>query len=199
MSNAPPRPRHIVLVSLLFEGALGILALGLGWLVNCFPLAEIGWNARAAGLGVAASLPPLAVFLLCHHFPLGPLRRIRQIVDQMLLPLFAECRLVDLALISLVAGLGEELFFRGVIQDGMAARVGVWPAIAVASVLFGLAHPITTTYAVVAGLIGVYLGWLRVEADNLLVPIVAHAAYDFLALAYLVKIRRRRVGGEQPV
>ncbi|MHB1035789.1 MAG: CPBP family intramembrane glutamic endopeptidase [Pirellulales bacterium] len=198
MPHDPPRPRHIVMVSLVFEGALGVLALGLGWLLNCPPFAQVDWNAAAAGLGILASLPPLLVFLLCHHFPVGPFRQMKQIVDEMLLPLFEECSLLNLALISLVAGLGEELFFRGVIQDGMAARVGVWPAIAVAAVLFGLAHPITTTYAVVAGLIGVYLGWIRVESDNLLVPIVAHAAYDFLALAYLVKIRRRQPGGEQP-
>ena len=37
-----------------------------------------------------------------------------------------------------------------------------------------------------AGLIGIYLGWLLAATDNLLVPIVAHAAYDFLALVYLL-------------
>jgi membrane protease YdiL (CAAX protease family) len=52
--------------------------------------------------------------------------------------------------------------------------------------VFGLAHPISTTYAVLASLIGIYLGFLFVATDNLLVPIVTHAAYDFLALVYLL-------------
>ena len=62
-----------------------------------------------------------------------------------------------------------------------------------ASVLFGLAHPITPAYAVLAAMIGVYLGWLWLAFDkNLLVPITAHALYDFLALIYLVRTRGRR-------
>ena len=32
-----------------------------------------------------------------------------------------------------------------------------------------------------------YLGWLWLASDNLLVPIVTHAAYDFAALVYLLR------------
>ena len=53
--------------------------------------------------------------------------------------------------------------------------------------LFGLAHPITPFYAILAGLIGVYFGWLMIASENLLVPVVAHGAYDFVALIYLVR------------
>jgi len=59
----------------------------------------------------------------------------------------------------------------------------------IASVLFGLFHPITPTYAALAAAIGLYLGWLWLACGNLLTPIVTHALYDFLALAYLVKLR----------
>ncbi|MFC1597814.1 lysostaphin resistance A-like protein, partial [Planctomycetota bacterium] len=61
--------------------------------------------------------------------------------------------------------------------------------LAVAAILFGLAHPITPGYVLLAGLMGLYLGWLQITCGNLLVPIMAHAVYDFLALVYLVKIR----------
>jgi membrane protease YdiL (CAAX protease family) len=53
-------------------------------------------------------------------------------------------------------------------------------------VLFGLLHPITPTYAVLAALMGAYLGGVWLASGNLLVPIVAHALYDFIALAYLL-------------
>jgi hypothetical protein len=69
----------------------------------------------------------------------------------------------------------------------------VWIGLAVAALLFGLAHFITPTYAVLAGTMGLYLGWLWIDTGNLLVPITAHAVYDFLALAYLAKIRPGRV------
>jgi len=59
-----------------------------------------------------------------------------------------------------------------------------------ASALFGLAHAITSTYAILAGLIGAYLGWLWLATDNLLTPTVAHAAYDLVALWYLLRAAR---------
>ena len=113
----------------------------------------------------------------------------------MLVPLFRECRLLDLAVISALAGLGEEMLFRGVVQQAVADWVdgerGIWVGLALAALLFGLVHMITPTYAVLAGLIGLYLGWIWIATDrNLLVPIVTHAAYDFLALVYLVKVRK---------
>ena len=71
-----------------------------------------------------------------------------------------ECTVADLALISLLAGLGEELLFRGLIQDGLVGWLGPWPALVLTSVLFGLMHPITPGYAVLATLAGAYLGWV---------------------------------------
>jgi membrane protease YdiL (CAAX protease family) len=56
--------------------------------------------------------------------------------------------------------------------------------------LFGLLHFITPSYALFAGLTGLYLGGLWILTRNLLVPITAHGAYDFLALVYLTRVRR---------
>jgi membrane protease YdiL (CAAX protease family) len=36
---------------------------------------------------------------------------------------------------------------------------------------------------------GAYLGWLYVGSGNLLVPILVHALYDFVALAFVVSDR----------
>ena len=109
-------------------------------------------------------------------------------VRELVVPLFRDCSLVELAVISLVAGIGEEMLFRGLIQ-GAAGRWIESPAVGLvlASVVFGLAHPLTRAYIVLAGVIGAYLGGLWLATDNLLAPIVAHALYDFLALVYLVR------------
>jgi membrane protease YdiL (CAAX protease family) len=64
-----------------------------------------------------------------------------------------------------------------------------WPALVVSSVLFGLLHPITPTYAVLAGLIGAYLGGVWLANGNLLVVVIVHALYDFIALIYLLRDR----------
>ena len=68
---------------------------------------------------------------------------------------------------------------------------GTWIAMAVASLVFGLAHSISWTYIVLATLIGFYFGWLFWISGNLLVPIATHAFYDFYALVYFVKAAGR--------
>jgi membrane protease YdiL (CAAX protease family) len=115
--------------------------------------------------------------------------------EETVLPLLETCSLFDLALISLVAGVGEEALFRGVIQMGLANSLGPWGAIVVTAMLFGLVHFITPTYAVLAGLIGVYFGWLMTASENLLLPIVVHVLYDFLALTYVVREYKVKSGG----
>jgi membrane protease YdiL (CAAX protease family) len=56
-----------------------------------------------------------------------------------------------------------------------------------ASVLFGLLHPITPGYIVLATLLGAYLGAIWIYNGNLLSVMVAHAVYDFVALWYLLR------------
>src|SRR5207302_1348917 len=100
---------------------------------------------------------------------------------------FASCTLLELLLLSLVAGIGEEMLFRGILQETVSRHFGVWPGVILASTLFGLLHPISPAYVVLAGLMGVYLGGLWFASGNLLTVILAHALYDFIALVYVVR------------
>jgi membrane protease YdiL (CAAX protease family) len=179
------------------EGGLALLAVVLAWLLG-IPLAE-HLRGAVAGLaqGLLATLPLAVGLLLLDRWPLGGFRHLKELMRDSILPLFRECSLEALLLISMAAGVGEELLFRGVAQLGIEQASGsTWLAVAVASVLFGLAHPITKTYALLAGLIGVYFGVLLVLTSNLLVPIVAHVAYDFIALVYL--LRRQELYDHSP-
>jgi hypothetical protein len=106
----------------------------------------------------------------------------------------------QLALVSLAAGVGEELLFRGLIQEGLARWIGpplgVGVGLAVASVLFGACHWLSTTYAVLATAAGVYFGIWMILTGSVWTPLVAHAVYDFIALMYLLDARHgsARVG-----
>ncbi len=85
----------------------------------------------------------------------------------------------------------------------MTHLAGAWTGLAVASVVFGLLHAVTPTYAVLAALIGVYLGGLWQVTGNILTPIVTHALYDFLLLVYLLagpgrSIWERRASPNEP-
>ncbi len=175
--------RAIVGVAIVSELALGLIALAAGWVCGHPPLAQIQASPLGLVQGLLATVPLAAAFWVAHVWPIGPLRGLKDIVGRLVVPMFRGCTLADLALISIAAGLGEELLFRGVLQSGIAGYTGsAWTAVAIAAAIFGLAHPISRTYVVLAAAIGVYLGWLLVATGNLLVPIVTHAAYDFVAL-----------------
>jgi uncharacterized protein len=188
MEPAALESRPFVVAAMVFEAALAIVALGLGWFLERPPLAQIDWTGQAIGQGLLATLPLVAGLVLITRYPLGPLKSLDNVVQELLDPLFRPVAIWQFLVISALAGFGEELLFRGVLQAGIEQFAGSpWLALVVASALFGLAHPLTVTYAVLAASIGVYLGWLWSATGNLLVPIVTHGAYDFVALVYLTR------------
>ena len=184
--------RRIVWLAAAFEGGLALLALGLGWLPGVqAPLPKIHWIARDAAWGIVACLPLLVVFFICVRWPVGPLVRIKQLSEEFIREWFASCSVLQLGLISLLAGIGEEMLFRGVIQDTLSAWINPLAGIVLASLLFGLMHPITPFYVVLAALMGAFLGWIFIVTDNLLPAIITHGLYDFLALIYLTRLESR--------
>jgi membrane protease YdiL (CAAX protease family) len=96
----------------------------------------------------------------------------------------------EIALISVSAGVGEEMLFRGVLQASLSAWLGVPWGLGIASFLFGLLHPISVAYMVITAVLGVYLGIVWYVGGNLLTVMIAHALYDFAALGYLLRIRQ---------
>jgi len=185
------RRRDAVLLGIGFEGGFVVLAWLLGWLLNQPPFAVLHWRVADAAWGIAASLPLLFGLWLCLRWPVGPLARIKRFSEDVIAPLFQPCTMLDLAGISLLAGLGEEMLFRGVLQGWLGGWIGVWLGLAVASVLFGLLHPITPAYAVLAALCGAYFGVIFMLTDNLLAVVIPHALYDFIALLCLTRMPSR--------
>jgi membrane protease YdiL (CAAX protease family) len=83
-----------------------------------------------------------------------------------------------------VAGFGEEMLFRGVLQFELSSRIGQGLAIGISSVIFGALHAVTPLYAFLASLASVYFGATYLYSGNLAVPIVAHTFYDLVALLF---------------
>lgn len=187
MEETPLPTGHVVLIAIVIEGALALAAIALGWLLDYKPLLEITWDWRAVVWGTAATLPPFLAFLWCAHSRWPPCHALTQLVRRMILPSFRGATLLDLLLISFSAGIGEELLFRGLLQAALSNWLSTAMGLALASLLFGLAHCITPAYGIMATLIGVYLGGLWLLSDNLLAPIITHGLYDFLALTYLLR------------
>ncbi|MCH8963087.1 MAG: CPBP family intramembrane metalloprotease [Bacteroidetes bacterium] len=192
--DKPMTRRQLLLIAIVVEGGLVLLAWGLGAVVGTPAFDQLHLSWAATGFGLLASVPMLGglVWVVRSQWP--PLARFRGTIDEVVTPLFANCTMMDLVVISALAGLGEEVLFRGVMQTALAGAVGLSLAVAFTSIVFGLAHFISVTYAVYATVVGVYLGVLLIVFGNLLAPVVAHAAYDFLALVYLVYFRPPAAG-----
>ncbi len=193
-SPADNRPftRNAVYFGWVFEAGLVIIALGLGWLLNESPLTTMRWDLAGLGIGVAATGPMLLGLVLLTWLPIAAFKRLTHLFDEIGRPFFTPYSLLDLGVLSLLAGFGEEMLFRGVIQGTVADKFGAWIALAAASVLFGLMHALSPTYILLATLAGLYLGGVWVLTENLLVVVVAHALYDFLALVYLLRVKTAR-------
>lgn len=94
------------------------------------------------------------------------------------------------AVLAVHAGLGEEAFFRGTLQDSLEPSLGQWGSLAVSSSIFGLAHVggVNQTSPVKQflepGLAGALLGRLyQTSGYDLRKAVAAHAYYDTLSFA----------------
>jgi membrane protease YdiL (CAAX protease family) len=187
----------------LFEASLAFLAVFLGWMFSQPPMKTVQVDLYSLLMGMLAVLPLLAMLWACQRVSWRPILAVRRALDDLIVPMFKDCTWSQLAEISLLAGVGEELLFRGVFQAGMAdwtgdflphtpasALLGDWIAIISVAIVFGLLHAVNAAYAVLASLMGLYLGWLWWATGNLTVPIVAHAVYDMLALMYILRGKR---------
>jgi membrane protease YdiL (CAAX protease family) len=183
-------PGRVVVRGVLLEGGLALLALILGWLLGHPPLLGFSWSLRDAAIGGAATVPLLVLLLMAIRWPIGPLARIKRFIDEEVRPLLGPCSWLELALIALAAGVGEEMLFRGALQGALSRWLGPAPGIALASIVFGVLHPITPAYVVIAGMMGAYLGLVWFLNGNLLTVMVAHALYDFVALLVLLRTPR---------
>jgi membrane protease YdiL (CAAX protease family) len=194
MTRHAANSENLVPKAAAFEGSLAVAGILLGWLFGTKPLETLTWDLTAIYWGVAAALPLFIVLAVIVWIPAGPFRRLVKIVDEMIVTFFKSATIFDLALVSLMAGIGEEILFRGFVQAGLVRLTGSQlGGLLGAATLFGVVHAITRTYAILAALVGIYFGLLWSYTGNLLTPILAHAIYDFGALYYLKHSAARRI------
>lgn len=189
--------RMLLLMS--FWVTFGTVALTLigCWLANVSLWPQLQWNGIAIGSGLVLSVPLLAVFFVLKSLPFEPLRRVFRIVAEYFGPAMASCRVIELALVAIGAGISEEMLFRGLLPTVLAGR-GVLVAIILPNVLFGLLHAATITYAVIATCIGLFFSVCLTMCPeiNLLTVMVAHAAYDFIAFLVVAGEHRQLIASD---
>lgn len=133
--------------------------------------------------GLAVSVPLLTGLLLLRRSS-GPLaKQLWDVPIELLGPALSRSSQAGLASIALMAGIGEELLFRGLLQNWLEP-VSLTMALILPNVVFGLLHCVNAVYAVAAGVTGLYFSILVqfVPGVSLFSLMVAHAFYDYVAL-----------------
>ena len=91
----------------------------------------------------------------------------------------------DYVVIALMAAVGEEPLFRGVLQPW----IGLMPT----AVLFGLLHATCMAHVILAGLLGLLLGWLYQWSGSLWPSIAAHVVIDLITGLFLARKLRQQI------
>ncbi|MEY2724871.1 MAG: hypothetical protein RLZZ458_738 [Planctomycetota bacterium] len=172
----------------IFEAGLLGAAFAGGWLVGVNPTAGLQIRGEDALLGLAASIPMLLLLAVCMVSRSAGMEQIRKFLRDAIGGYLARSSFFDLVLLALLAGVSEEVFFRGFLYGW----IGGWNpvlGVLVCNLLFALAHAVTPMYALLTGFLGLYLTALvAVDATpNLLIPIVAHAVYDLIAFGVVLR------------
>ena len=187
--------KTLLMVAFFVEGGLFFIGLLLMGVSSQELWSRFDLSRRATAYALLLCVPMLAMLYLSERTQWPPLARLRDELDEKVMPIFANCKLIDLVAIAFLAGLGEELFFRGWLQGLLINKLDVLLGILIASAVFGFMHYLSPIYAIYAGLTGVYLGLIYQLSGNLYIVMVIHAVYDFIALmALLYKGRRDGMG-----
>lgn len=178
----------------VLPSALGVALLGLalcwtdppGWSV----FGKLGWWALPLGV-----LMGCVLYCLGYIFTCSPKLYTRSMQDliQLLHNLFKQFSWFDILLISCLAGIGEELLVRGVLQAWLIEFLNPWSGILIASIVFGLMHNLNKVYVVLTAVLGCLFGLALYLTESILCVIVAHTVYDVLAFFMIVK-RPHRLG-----
>ncbi|QDV15962.1 CAAX amino terminal protease self- immunity [Gimesia panareensis] len=193
----PQEQQFFILGGSLFSIGFIVIAFGLGWALDVSPLTNLNWNWTDLLIGVLAALPMFLFFLLSVKLPVPAFQKIKQFLLDELGPRIVNGSLLELFILCIFIGLGEELLFRGVLQS-WSTQYGVVFAIVFTNMIFGILHSITRLYVIVATLMGVYLSLLLVlfTPQNLLIPITTHTVYDFLCFLMIIHLYRKQQATE---
>ena len=171
----------------VLPSALGILILGLGLsLLRPFEhsVESFAWLVIPYGVVFGAAL-----YLLGYCVSCSPWTKTKAIHGLLMTlnQLFRNFSWTHIIIVSILAGVGEELLIRGVLQSFLVDSVGAFWGVTVASLVFGLLHFMTKAYVLLTFGLGLLFGLAFHYSGNIILVMIDHTVYDIIAFAMIVK------------
>lgn len=172
-----------ILLSQLAIVVMGILLIW-GFGVQ-MPKANIGAR-QAIAIGTLLAIVTFLLFTFIYRFG-GKFAQALLNDTHRVSGIFGGYSWLHLTCVAVLAGVGEELLFRGFLQTWLGNHFVITWAVLIASVIFGLLHYLSHAYFISATLMSIAFGAAYCMTDSLLMVMVWHGVYDFIALLVLVK------------
>lgn len=198
--ESPGRFFLITISAAAFAGCVGAAFLGQWWTgISAVTLsfeAEL-LKGETWVTALLVTLPMFAMLFFEQRTRIVWLKELWQLSGELLGPVVARVTFAELLVVSLFAGIGEELLFRGFLQSWLGTH-GLLVALFIPNVLFGVLHWISRSYAVCTFCIGLYFSCLLhfVDSVNLATLMIAHSLYDLGALMCLAQEMRQQISAD---
>ncbi len=188
LSESAPFPRLHPRILVGYGTVFGVGMISVAWvwtiIIRGRPLSEwfpsSAWAADLLIGIVAGSVFALVAALITTQIP--SLKRLERMLLRMLD--MRALRWHHAVILGLLAGIPEEILFRGAVQPALG--------LVLSSVLFGALHAATPAYFVYATVAGLMLGGLAIWRDGLWSAIAAHTVVDIIMFLLLMRTWQRR-------
>src|SRR5947208_812557 len=173
------------------------------WVSRGRPLTALGFGLGSPlGLGIGLALAGAVIVLLSlqHRALLARPEKLALVLPQVssarpLLP-HTPGELRGFKLLSVTAGVCEEVMYRGYIWWYLAVWTGPWAGAAISSVLFGAGHLyLDRKSAVRAGIVGAVMAGIVLGCGSLWPAMIVHAAIDINSGGLAFHALKRSQGG----
>ena len=190
--KSPPVDHGFVPSALGFYALLGVMGVGWMWLrgepqTRTWIRSEQHDAWVQALTGITFGLVVVALGQVAERH-LEVARRLSREIRTLLPPLGP----MEIAIIAVVSSLGEELFFRGAMQD----HIGLWLTAGVFAIMHGFFDRRYLLWVAFAGIMGLAFGLMTLVFGTLLAPVLAHFTINFANLSLLVNSMDPNTAGD---
>ena len=175
--------QKIIFIGVALE--LGLVIVYCLWSLFRSPIYPLNITINTTFLGLLIPLPLIALNIVLFCSPLNKLRGLKasnRFINEVVRPFVNDLDIPAAIIISAAAGIGEELFFRGLLQTEFGL---ILSSLLFSLLHFGFAAKEFKFMAFLYFAIGLYFGWLLIIINSLWALSVAHAVYDFIIIIYM--------------